>query len=770
MADEGASRSARSRDTRERDILLAYNEYAYVQDMTKGDINLYVGPTKISLSNTERMVRTDPQTGKVIPVYFDENGGVQNFVNATSAQYVVLENPQKDANAKYNRGPNTSIDLLVGKKTVKPGPLTFPLWPGQTAEVIEGHALKEDEYLLVRAYDIPTIDENIEKAEKEAGKEAEAGSTAGEAEDKKKEKTRRRQDKKIQIGTELVVKGSDVSFFIPPDGFEVVPMQSSSYVRKAIKLMDGEYCVLLTPNGEKKYVNGPNMVIPEPNETLMQKDDSYVFKAHTLKPEQGLHLYVTRDFSVADDSTLAGIIGKGDFKIGQELFVRDKEGLFFPNENLEIIGEVSPISLAENEGMYVREVETGEIKTVKGPKNFLPDPRKQEVVTRNLDERIEELYNLPEYRDQSKAVSVYVPPNHSVMVVSENERKVIMGPQYHVLDYSEDLEKLTLSTGTPKTDKQLLEAVFLQVEGNKVSDVVTVETKDHVMLDVKMSYRISFEDEPNKWFDVKNYVGLLCDHLSSLVRSSVKKLPLEVFYSDSTETIRDSVLGVKKEGEARTGRRFTENGMRVYDLEVLNIDVLDEDIDEMLSSAQQEAFQKEITKRRAELEFDLVTATEHIRQATNALKTQSCESELEYIAKQKEVRTREAEMNVEVDRMQKIGMAHNAVDARKIEYEHEKAKAEDQSKRKQNMLNANTQAYIARMEAVSPDLVSVLRRMGDQELLTKVAENLGELSVLEGKSIQDILQGVLRGLPLAARDLKQAMTQYMPNTDTSDQE
>lgn len=39
-------------DTRERDMLVASNEYAYVQDLTKGDIVLYVGPTKISLSNT----------------------------------------------------------------------------------------------------------------------------------------------------------------------------------------------------------------------------------------------------------------------------------------------------------------------------------------------------------------------------------------------------------------------------------------------------------------------------------------------------------------------------------------------------------------------------------------------------------------------------------------------------------------------------------------------------------------------------------------------
>jgi major vault protein len=41
------------RDIRERDILVASNEFAYVQDLTKGDIVLYVGPTKISLSNRD---------------------------------------------------------------------------------------------------------------------------------------------------------------------------------------------------------------------------------------------------------------------------------------------------------------------------------------------------------------------------------------------------------------------------------------------------------------------------------------------------------------------------------------------------------------------------------------------------------------------------------------------------------------------------------------------------------------------------------------------
>src|SRR5512138_1334932 len=97
------------RDVRERDILVASNEYAYVQDLTKGDIVLYVGPTKISLSNTERLVELKNE--RFTPVRGDEagGGGVQPFVTASSNQYVVLENPAKDPTVRPVKGNNSAV-------------------------------------------------------------------------------------------------------------------------------------------------------------------------------------------------------------------------------------------------------------------------------------------------------------------------------------------------------------------------------------------------------------------------------------------------------------------------------------------------------------------------------------------------------------------------------------------------------------------------------------------------------------------------------------
>src|SRR2546423_14561218 len=95
------------RDVRERDILVAANEYAYVQDLTKGDIVLYVGPTKISLSNTERLV--DFRQNRFVPGRSQEGLGGSPFVSASSSQYIILENPPKDPALRAQKGGNRSV-------------------------------------------------------------------------------------------------------------------------------------------------------------------------------------------------------------------------------------------------------------------------------------------------------------------------------------------------------------------------------------------------------------------------------------------------------------------------------------------------------------------------------------------------------------------------------------------------------------------------------------------------------------------------------------
>ena len=190
--------------------------------------------------------------------------------------------------------------------------------------------------------------------------------------------------------------------------------------------------------------------------------------------------------------------------------------------------------------------------------------------------------------DGVPTISPYV--GYAVQIVDKSgNRRVVVGPATILLKYDESLAILELSTGKPKTTDKLIRDVYLRVDNNVVSDIVRVETKDLVNVDVKLSYRVNFlREQQDKWFSVENYVKYLCDHMRSILKGEVKKLSIKDFIENSTAIVRDTTLGAKVGGERRS-RPFTENGMEVYDVEVLSVTIADERISTMLKNAQQKA-------------------------------------------------------------------------------------------------------------------------------------------------------------------------------------
>lgn len=676
-----------------------------MQDLTKGDISLYVGPTKISLSNTERLVEYYER--RFIPVRSEEgNSGVQPFVTASSSQYIILENPPKDPNVKPAKGANYSIELLIGRKIVVPGPASFPLWPGQIATVIAGHELREDNYLVVRVYD---------RAE---------GITD-------------------PIGTEKIIRGTNISFYIPETGFEVVP-EMGMYVRKAVTLLDGEYCILLSPNGKRHYYRGPAVVFPNPMEEFVQRQGVRVFQAHHLQKNRGLHVRVVKDFEATGD-----IVPAGSYKAGQELFLKDLEGLFFPDENLEVMSEVTAIPIAEKEGIYVRDIETGRVTTETGPKNYLPDPRKVEVISRNLDAETIKLYGLKS--KPTGAVSIYIPPSYAVLVTARNKREVVKGPQTRILGYDEDLEILKLSTDTPKTDKNLLSTCFLQTDGNKVSDVVRVKTRDHVELEVTLSYRVSFigsPEESEKWFNVKNYVSLLCDHLGSIVRGAVRATTIDTFHSSSTEVIRTAILGEKRGDEKRAGRYFSENGMLVYDVEVLEVKILNSDVNQLLYNAQRTAIEFEVNNKQEQMRLDSERLKEEVNCQIYIAQTATTEQALVLEEARKRIALARASLTVETDRLETIGKAQNRAEALEISTKAEAAASRRELELELHRQEAAVAAFKEQMQALAPELVSTLKVLSEQQMATELTRNLSPLAILGGNSVSEVVERLLKGLPV----------------------
>lgn len=658
------------RDIRERDILVASNEYAYVQDLTKGDIVLYVGPTKISLSNTERLV--EYKNDRFVPVgAADCTLGVSAFVSASSSQYIILENPPKDPTAKPAKGSNATVELVNGRKVVVPGPATFPLWPGQRAKVVAGHALREDEYLIVRVY---------EKVDGLAH----------------------------AIGTELLIEGSAIGFYVPRTGLEVVPTERG-YVRKAWRLKRG----------------------------------------------LGLHLRVIKPFVAKE----GGAIPPGSYVAGQEILVKDREGFFFPSETVEIVGTVQSIPLGEREGIYVRHLETGRIGLVVGPCNYLPDPTREELVRRPLDAERQALYGLARH-DPERAVAVHVPPGFAVLVTGKKSRQVVVGPEIRILAHDEELEVLRLSTGTPKSDERLLATCFLQVEGNKISDVVRLRTADHVELEVRLAYRVSFVTKhgvPEKWFNVRNYVDLLCDHLRSLARAAARTVSIDRFHRDSAELLRSAILGEKKAEGPRAGRTFEENGAWVHDVEVLDATVLDADVLLLLAAAEERAIEAEVARRQEELRLE----SERLRASVDA---QVADAQIAALAKavelegaRRSVALATAESTAARARVERLGLAEAEAEALAVTGQARLALAEREAALERTQQDARVAAFEVQMRALAPELVATLKMLGNQQLAAALTKDLGPLAILGGESVAEVAERLLRSLPIGTGEAVQAL-------------
>src|SRR5262245_51834171 len=98
--------------TRERDLVLAPNEYAFISDETKGNINAYVGPHKTSLANTDQPVVFNPQSKRFERCSLEE--AILSFAVAPVGWYLMLKNPARDRSHPKTGAINNLSELEIG--------------------------------------------------------------------------------------------------------------------------------------------------------------------------------------------------------------------------------------------------------------------------------------------------------------------------------------------------------------------------------------------------------------------------------------------------------------------------------------------------------------------------------------------------------------------------------------------------------------------------------------------------------------------------------
>lgn len=826
----------------QKDLVLSINEYAYVLDRTKGNVLCHVGPTKTSLSQSDELVRFEPKSKKFRPCGYNE--AISLFASAPENWYLVLKNPTKSGrHPTAGTSNNLPEDIEIGRKINIPGPVSFALYPGQMAKVVKGHALRTNQYLLARVYDAAS-------ASAEGGQVIDADGNVVVPE-----------KKDYVNGQILVIKGTDISFYIPPTGIEVIPLQNNDalgYIRDAVTLERLEYCILKDEDGNKRYVHGPEVVFPEPTESFVTSPKGgFIFRAIELSKISGIYVKVIAEYA-DDDGTV--------HPVGEELFITgDDQMIYYPRPEHAIINYDEKIlhhaiAIPDGEGIYVMNRMNGEIKTVRGPAMYLPDPRVEVVVKRKLSQRecnlwypgnqtalaynagltekslekaiaksvkaatanldsstataysvtnsvsnINREFQTLAYLESNAGISrgtSYTKPRtitldnkydgvvsldvwtgYAVNVVSKNgTRKVVRGPQTILLDYDQTLEELQLSTGNPKTTDKVEHTVFLRYENNKVSDVISVETKDFVECSVKVSYCVDFDPAyMDSWFSVDNYVKYLCDRIRSLLKREVKKHTIEDFYQNYSDIVRNIAIDYsenttsEKASNKHEGRFFRENGMFVKDCEVLSLTV-ESEIAENLERHQRDMVEKSLELSDAEARVKVAEALFDAEKKENELASTKlinrmnlqgeearCKLEIQAEVNRKQEAEKQAAKQAEKDMQVLIDAIHEAEMARKQKETDaniaEKKALADIEKAKQEAY-AKTVADV--MKSIQPDLVAAIQAQSDSKVFNSIATGIAPYAIGNGESAAEFVDRLLRGTTLEG-----IVNKFVPNSNNN---
>jgi major vault protein len=822
------------------------------------------------MSQNEKLVKWDERK-KQFTAVASVGEALFSWKTAPEGWYIVLKNPAEDLNKEHpTEGTKGETKLKAGRKINIHGPANFALWPGQMARIIQGHRLRNNQYLVARVYN----EEAANKYKDES--KVETAHTEIESE-QERNITPDIYPERFKMGELLIIKGTAVGFYMPPTGIEIVAEtrgENPKYVREAVTLERLEYCILLDQNGNKRYVQGPDVVFPNSTETFVSEGGKRKFRAMELNDQMGIYVKVIETYQDEDKT-----INQGD-----ELFITGKETrIYFPRREHSIIryGEKDrhyATIIPDGEARYVLDKETGAIELAKGPKTFLPDPRRFVIVRRVLTPNLVEMLfpnnseakehneslssvqndsdsNLGSFasnylsdnsarsrsrgmmlrssvaapasanvvvgtQDQSQwtqesagtthlpdsmargsgytpprtitldtkydgAVSIQVWSGYAMLLTSKSgNRRVIMGPQTVLLSYDEVPEVFTLSKGMPKGSKGKKQDVFLRVHNNRVSDSIDAVTKDFVDVIIKLAFRVNFTDEgenfkPENWFSVENYTQLLSDHMGSIVRNAVKKYGIEKFNNDSIDIIRNTILGDKPENDSRPGKFFMENNMRVYDVEVLGIEIEDSVISEMLHKTQREAVQSAIHIATQERNLAVTKRNEEIVRETEQAKSMTImvrqELQLAHIVADLKVGKSKIESEIAIKAIANTGeMAHQlalnekhafSLGREKSTTEQQNAFADAEQARQIDMLQAETNAWVDRAKAVDPEFKAQLKLFGERIFTSSLVEQLGAHAMLKGNSVADVfsqlvasspgLAKVMENIPAMAHTLKE---------------
>jgi major vault protein len=416
----------------------------------------------------------------------------------------------------------------------------------------------------------------------------------------------------------LTIKDTDTHI---PDVYEILVGTV-----KAVVLNNRQYCYIIDPVDSK----GKNQF----GKKELKKGELTFF----LKPLESLERGIQDVIVLADDEALLlkavehFVDSNNHEHIPGEKWMIYGPCDYIPPIQVEILERRKTIPLDENEGIYVRDTRTGEVKAETG-KSYMLKPQEtlwelqlppdvEELVKRQVtgetfqiakkegaDIKYQSL-GKGYVRDKTRVVTFRVPHNSAVQVYDYKKKvnRVVFGPDRIMLQPDEEFTVIQLSGGLPKREGAIKNLALI-LGPDFMSDLVVVETSDHANLALTLSYSWRFKvdknnpEEVNRIFQVRDFVGDACKTIASRVRGAVSAYSFEDFHQRSSNIIKAAVFG-KKGDEFKTELFFPANGLAITNVDIQTVEPTDEKTKASLKKSVNQAIEitTEANKARAQHE------------------------------------------------------------------------------------------------------------------------------------------------------------------------
>merc|ERR1712137_675837 len=295
---------------------------------------------------------------------------------------------------------------------------------------------------------------------------------------------------------------------------------------------------------------------------------------------------------------------------------------YIPPIHVEILETRRVIPLDENEGIYVRDLNTGKVRSVIGEAYMLKS--NEELWSKELPEGVEELLQQREYsgakssgrkqdRDKTRVVTYRAPHNSAVQVYdyTSNQSRVQFGPDF-------------------------------------MTDIVTVETSDHARLSLVLAYNWHFdvdktgadEESAVKIFSVPDFVGDACKSIASRVRGAVASTSFDDFHKQSADCIRSAVFGTDENGSVRPHLKFPSNNLVITGIDIQSVEPIDQRTRDSLQKSVQLAIEITTKSQEATARHD---AQRKEQEARGKLERQKINDEAEAEEARKQLLTLQAQ-------------------------------------------------------------------------------------------------------------------------------